>query len=340
MQHVTSIANAKDDRLKHLLKLAEAFNTMIDKCTDDPGVEAVHRLRTGSRRVQAMIETMLREAGSAGKALAEPARAWLRQIKHLRRAAGSVRDLDVHRKLLEVQIGQRSKAGKLATERVDETETAAASTEADQLISQAAKLDAWLKEQRSVQVEILHKQIKKRRRKLKEREAAFIAAAQARNARSSKLPRPAANVALENFVRVVDSTPVLDSTNLHDFRKSTKKARYVAEAAGEEPAAKAIADALKEIQDVVGVWHDWLCLAQEAANVLGEEAPQLSAWLREEVDIHFTRALEKTARLRARLLGEWMAATGRVENSRTNARRGRKSAASETFNPSRLLQAG
>ena len=43
--------------------------------------------------------------------------------------------------------------------------------------------------------------------------------------------RPADAVALEDFVRAADAMPVLDAENLHDFRKATKKARYVAESA-------------------------------------------------------------------------------------------------------------
>jgi CHAD domain-containing protein len=61
----------------------------------------VHRVRTGSRRLQAMLEATLREGGDSVKPLKEPVKAWLRRLKQARRAAGAVRDLDVHRKLLE-----------------------------------------------------------------------------------------------------------------------------------------------------------------------------------------------------------------------------------------------
>ena len=51
-----------------------------------------------------MLEAMLRE--NATFALDHPARPWLRQLKQIRRAAGPVRDLDVHRKLLEDLVGK------------------------------------------------------------------------------------------------------------------------------------------------------------------------------------------------------------------------------------------
>src|SRR5271156_5205100 len=101
---------------------ANAFNLAVAQCVQDTDPDAVHRLRTGSRRLQAMLEATLREAPRG--ALEQPARAWLRQLKHLRRAAGPVRDLDVHRKLLEDWVGKEPPT------------------------SEKEKLDAWLKEER------------------------------------------------------------------------------------------------------------------------------------------------------------------------------------------------
>src|ERR1700679_349771 len=103
----------------HLAETAQAFNTAVAQCVDDVDPDAVHRLRTGSRRLEAMLEATLRE--NPGLALQEPAQAWLRQLKRIRRAAGPVRDLDVHRKLLEDWIGK------------------------DPANSEEEKLDAWLK---------------------------------------------------------------------------------------------------------------------------------------------------------------------------------------------------
>ena len=54
-----------------------------------------------------MLEAKLRETPGP---LEQPARAWLRQLKQIRRAAGAVRDLDVHRKLLQDWVGKDSGA--------------------------------------------------------------------------------------------------------------------------------------------------------------------------------------------------------------------------------------
>src|ERR1700732_2222799 len=83
----------------HLTALAGAFNAALAQCVEGADADAVHRVRTGSRRLQAMLEAMLRE--NATFALDHPTRPWLRQLKQIRRAAAPVRDLDVHRKLLE-----------------------------------------------------------------------------------------------------------------------------------------------------------------------------------------------------------------------------------------------
>jgi CHAD domain-containing protein len=112
-------------------------------------------------------------------------------------------------------------------------------------------------------------------------------------------------VALEVFVRANDAMPVLDAENLHDFRKATKKARYVAEASAEGQNDSSVANALKRIQDSIGVWHDWQCLAKEARE---QDAPELTAALDSVVARRFSMALKTTESMRGQLLGEWMAA--------------------------------
>src|ERR1700733_8768310 len=88
--------------------LADAFNAAVAQAAEDADPAAVHRVRTGSRRVQATLEAMLREGGPATETLERPARAWLRELKQIRRAAGAVRDLDVQRKLLEQWVGKQA----------------------------------------------------------------------------------------------------------------------------------------------------------------------------------------------------------------------------------------
>jgi CHAD domain-containing protein len=271
-----------------LTALADAFSAAMAQCVEDADTDAVHRVRTGSRRLQAMLEAMLRENETF--ALDHPALPWLRQLKQIRRAAAPVRDLDVHRKLLENLVGK-----------------AAPDSDANPLHKQAEMLDDWLKSERKHLARGMQKQIRKRQHGLTERQTAVLNAISSVPLESASTGRSADAVALEDFVRAVDAMPLLDAENLHDFRKATKKARYVAESATEKGPYSSVAKALKRVQDAIGEWHDWLCLSEEARSALGKDAPDLSAHLEREVERHFAAAMKTTQTMRARLSGEWMA---------------------------------
>jgi CHAD domain-containing protein len=316
-----------ETRLDHLLHLAADFKASLDNCSSSGEAEAVHQVRTGSRRLQAMVETMLREGSAKTRLiLEEPARLWLRQLKGLRRMAGPVRDLDVHRKLLKKPLADWMKraAAEKDGDRPGEAGVFAAKREAVQLSGQAGQLDTWLKNERHRRAEALGKHLEKHRQKLADREATFISAAKRIRTPRGKASRSAAVVALYDFARLADATPVLDPNNLHDFRKSVKKARYVAESGGDEWNSQTVAQALKRIQDVIGTWHDWLCLADEGKAALGESSPELAAWLAIETDRHFAGALATTERMRGKLLGEWIATHGRTRERRPENESARK----------------
>jgi CHAD domain-containing protein len=272
-----------------LTATAEAFHAAVDQCVQDADPDAVHRARTGSRRLQAMLEATLRE--NVDSALRQTAKAWLRPLKQIRRAAGEVRDLDVHRKLLESWASKDSQIPEAAS--------------ASRLHEQAQVLDTWLKGERKHLAHGMQKQVRKRQQRLAERQAAFQAALSSLPPGSSRGARSTDAVALEDFVRTVDAMPLLDAENLHEFRKATKKARYVAESGTEQDSS--VAKALKRIQDAIGEWHDWVCLREEAEAAVGKDAPELMAFLERQVERHFVLAMKTTQTTRARLSGEWMA---------------------------------
>ena len=168
-------------------------------------------------------------------------------------------------------------------------------------------LDEWLKSERKHLARGMQKQIRKRQHGLAERQAAVLNAIGSVPLESVRTGRSADAVALEDFVLAADAMPLLDAENLHDFRKVTKKARYVAESAAEKGPYSSVAKALKRIQDAIGEWHDWQCLLEEAGTALGKDAPDLSAHLEREVERHFAAAMKTTQTMRARLSGEWMA---------------------------------
>jgi CHAD domain-containing protein len=245
-----------------------------------------------------MLEAMLRQAPAVVmQQVEQPARAMLRPLKQIRRAAGPVRDLDVHRKLLENWLGEgEPKAG-----------SPALGNDAKVLRAQAEKLDTWLKGERKHLAHGMQKQIRKPLQGLPQLRSTLWTAIAQIPPGTPNAPRGADAVALEDFVRAADAMPLLDAENLHDFRKATKKARYVAESEAQGQGHPGVAKALKRIQDAIGDWHDWLCLAEEAKTALGGDAPELSAALEREVERHFTAAMDTIFNMRGPLVGEWTA---------------------------------
>lgn len=322
-----------DDR-QAIGKLAAALRENLAKCAGDPGVDPVHDTRTGTRRLQATLENVVRELpeGAEGEPVRGAAMAMMRLLKRIRQAAGPVRDLDVHRKLLDKLIRRavRPEKGpekdKLQPQptitRVDILETPEAGLRVTGVEQQADDLDAWLKHHRKGLAEALQAEADGLAAKFDERLADLEEGLRGKPKRRARKKTPGV-VALESFARLATEMQLLDATNLHDFRKGAKKARYVAELAaqGDQEAGK-VGAALKKLQDEIGDWHDWLVLAEEAHAALGDRATELIGLLEAERDKHFVGAMKTAARLRGRLMGEWQAVSRRPVQRATLARMG------------------
>jgi CHAD domain-containing protein len=295
--------------LEHLRQLTATLRGNLEKCVSDPDIDPVHDLRTGTRRVQAMVEAILRERNGAGTdaetSFAEAAAKWLKQLKQIRRAAAPVRDLDVHRKILKklVKFGDDAKAAENEVPAQNVVRAPASPVE-----HQADHLDAWLRHARQHQAAALKKKAAKELAKFDSAWSAFEAVLTL-GRRTRRRPRSAAVVALESFARLVDAMQQLDAGNLHDFRKGAKKARYIAESAAEDAHALAVGKVLKRLQDEIGDWHDWLVLADEARTALGDDGKELIALLDCERDSHYALSMKTVNRLSGRLMGEWLAST-------------------------------
>jgi CHAD domain-containing protein len=301
--------------LQHLRQVAEAMRSTLDACRkhgEAPKVEAVHHLRTGTRRVEATLETLAREAGARGlgKAAEEARQRWLRQLKKVRRASGTVRDLDVHRELLAdnfLPAEKEAKPDENAADTAPEGPAVASSGEVTPLVAQARSLDAWLKSQRSDAAQALCKTLDDHAARLLDAEQQFMAAIAKSRSIQHRAHRPAARLALEDYLRLVDAMPHLDQENLHDFRKGAKKARYVAESDDKDPAAEAMAKAIKRVQDAIGDWHDWDVVAGEAREALHGDGAVLEAHLELRTQRAYERALQITSTMSRRFVGEWQA---------------------------------
>jgi CHAD domain-containing protein len=301
--------------LEHLREVAAAMRGTLDACRkhgEVPKVEAVHHLRTGTRRVEATLETLAREAGvrGLGTAAEEARQRWLRQLKKVRRASGTVRDLDVHRELLADNFlpAVDTAPDKVAADLTEATAAAVTgSVKITPLVQRARALDAWLKDRRSDAAQALCSTLDDHAERLLDAEQQFMAAMAKRRSVSHRAHRPAARLALEDYLRLMDAMPLLDKENLHDFRKGAKKARYVAESDDHDPAAEAMAKAIKRVQDAIGEWHDWDVVREEADEALHDDGGALEAQLDARTQRAYQRALRITTTMGRRFVGEWQA---------------------------------
>lgn len=323
--------------VQQIVKLARALRENLAKCAGDPDVDPVHDTRTGTRRLQATLENLARETPEegAGAAVWEAAAATMRMLKRIRRAAGPVRDLDVHRKLLG-KLTRRALDARKAKEHpedkpvadltagTDALETSQAGLRTTSLEQQADALDAWLKRRRAALAQELQTKAAAALPKLDRRVTTLEAALRAKSLKRRKA-KPPAVVALEAFARLATEMQALHAGNLHDFRKGAKKARYVAElaASGDREAAR-VGETLRRLQDEIGDWHDWLVLAEEAHAALDNAATELIALIEAERDHHFAAAMQMAGKLRGRLMGEWLAVGRRPGSRRRPAASGQR----------------
>jgi len=222
----------------------------VSRLSSGAGPEVVHQLRTTIRRIETVVGARP-EPGRNEKKL-------LKQLRRLRRRAGKVRDLDVQIEALR----------SLGLEGITRDRARVVS------FLQQARAKQERKLQRSFQDEA-DSGLRKRLRR-------------ASDHLQQELPKPAElqpaqgrllSAALDKFAAAVKRRPTLTEENLHAFRIDCKRARYLAEMAGEGPGVTEAIAQLKGIQDSIGAWHDWLTATATAKSVLSPtgQVPLLSA---------------------------------------------------------------
>ena len=92
---------------------------------------------------------------------------------------------------------------------------------------------------------------------------------------------------------------------MHQYRIAGKRARYIAELAGDNPQARSVVEQLKHMQDVIGDWHDSLKLTERAEELFGGVLDSgLVAALRNVTRAKFHQAFEVLISTRAALSGK------------------------------------
>lgn len=252
----------------------QRLDRVLSKLAKKPAPERVHKFRTNSRRVEALLSEIAPELRSSDKKL-------LRRLSRLRKKAGRVRDLDVQIAALRGLKFPRANGHK--------------SQLMDALIEERRKRERKLAKafDRDTTAEI-RECLKRAGRDLK-----ILADADPLALTLGKLRDLARNQA-----------PITEKT-LHQYRITGKRARYVAELAeSDDPKAKHVVEQLKHMQDVIGDWHDWLKLTQKAEELVGGVRDSaLVAMLRNITQAKFRQSLDAVAEIRSGFANQTRAAS-------------------------------
>jgi len=275
-----------------LYKPGKKLRKLLKRISTEPTPEEVHDLRTNIRRMEALLKALQLDSTGNEKKL-------LRAVNPVRRQAGKVRDMDVL-----TGFASSLHAGEEAECRVTLLEYLGAKR-----YRQARKLGKLVRsEKRPLRWRIKRsgKQINriagdKNRPELDARAATDAAASSLRLASELREPR------------------TLNTNNLHEYRKKVKELRYVLKFAANNDTD--VVDALGEVKDAIGEWHDWLELQAAAGKVLNHGAgcgliQEIRAIARDK----FEHALSQTNRMRARYFDVAGNRKGRRKQQPGNAR--------------------
>jgi CHAD domain-containing protein len=104
-------------------------------------------------------------------------------------------------------------------------------------------------------------------------------------------------LALDEYRAYIERRGPLSLDNLHEYRLQCKRFRYIAELAGDTPGALELVHAWKNVQDVIGEWHDYLTLSELAQELLGNSELYSSlVELRDKKQTKSIAAVEDTER--------------------------------------------
>ena len=193
----------------------------------------VHGFRTGTRRVQTLLEELAPDRTRNDKKL-------LNLLRRIRKRAGKVRDLDVQLSALRsLKIPQEPRRKTLLLQSLIELRA------------------AHEKKLRKALTKETTREIRKRLKR------------GAKDLNPETLGDPL-TVAQQMMTRVVRPQGPPTNEMLHQYRLAGKRARYAAEFAVKSPEVDQFITQLKRAQDALGDWHDWLMLTQSAAKRLGD----------------------------------------------------------------------
>lgn len=251
-------------------KLLRELGKLLETLRADPAPQKVHKLRTASRRLEAMAVLL----GTSRKS-----RHFLKTIEPVRKAAGGVRDMDVLMGLAHKQ--RRHGARESLTRLLDHLESARQQHAAELARMLHHRDDALLKE-------------------LKEY-SRLVASAFKHSSPAPIQNQEMIHKAAMPVVRELGAWQPLTAGNLHEFRLKIKYLRYTLQL--DENADPDLLAALEATQRSIGDWHDWQQLAEVARRVLIREPDSsLVDHIDRTAEKKFERAIAAANALRGRYL--------------------------------------
>jgi CHAD domain-containing protein len=264
--------------LERVRKALRELGKSLESLHGESAPKDVHKLRTASRRVEAIAGVLQAVDGKKSRRL-------VKSIEPVRKAAGGVRDMDVL--LADARKLARYCDGESLGHLVEHLETARQ--------QYAGELQHALHHRRKAVLADLKEYSK------------FVASA-AKHAQSASSSGADANQSQENIhssamdvMRELGDWQPLEAENLHEFRLKVKQLRYTLQLDAQADAA--LVEALGDVQRRIGDWHDWHQLEQIARQaLLLEEDRALLDRIGETVKRRFDRALAAANALRGKYL--------------------------------------
>lgn len=264
--------------LERVRKALRELGKSLESLHGESAPKNVHKLRTASRRVEAIAGVLQAVDGKKSRRL-------VKSIEPVRKAAGGVRDMDVL--LADARKLARYCDGESLGHLVEHLETARQ--------QYAGELQHALHHRRKAVLADLKEYSK------------FVASA-AKHAQSASSSGADANQSQENIhssamdvMRELGDWTPLEADNLHEFRLKVKQLRYTLQLDAQSDAA--LVEALGDVQRRIGDWHDWHQLEQIARQaLLLEEDRALLDRIGETVKRRFDRALAAANALRGKYL--------------------------------------
>lgn len=266
------------DEPEPVRKALHELDRSLKSLSGDPGPKAVHKLRTAARRVEAVVAAL-------APADRKKSRRLVRSIEPLRKAAGSVRDMDVL--IANARKLARHSAGGSLTRLIDLLQSARQ--------QYAAELLRLLKRRQKTTQHYLREYSKLVASSLTP--SSLYASTNGR----PHQPHESMHAPAMDVVHELSEWPPLDAGNIHAFRLKVKQLRYILQL--DREADQRLVEALGQVQHRVGDWHDWQQLAEIAREILHPEHNEaLLARIDQTAKRRFDHALAAANTLRGRYL--------------------------------------